>query len=228
MELEAWDSAATLWADHVRGGGDLGWERHAAVLAEMLPPPDGLTVDAGCGEGRFTRDLRARGYDAVGFDATPALIDAARAADPAGIYEIADVRSLPLGDQSAKLVTCINVLQHVADLDATLAEFARVLAVGGVLVAAMVHPVADVGAYDEERDAISVSGYFAEEARPVPLGDFEAIHYHRTIQSYLRALATAGFTLDDLREVPGRTESVPLYLDLSASRAEGKAGLQLE
>ena len=147
MELEAWDSAATLWADHVRGGGDLGWERHAAVLAEMLPPPDGLTVDAGCGEGRFTRDLRARGYDAVGFDATPALIDAARAADPAGIYEIADVRSLPLGDQSAKLVTCIN----------------------------------DV-----------------------------------------RALATAGFTLD-LREVPGRTESVPLYLDLSASRSRRKS-----
>jgi ubiquinone/menaquinone biosynthesis C-methylase UbiE len=184
----------------------------------MLPSPDGLTVDAGCGEGRFTRNLRGRGYITVGFDATAALIEAARNADPLGRYEVADVRSLPLGDNDAKLVTCINVLQHVADLDAALAEFARVLAAGGVLVVAVVHPVAEVGTYDTERDAISVSHYFAEEARPVPLGDVDIVHHHRTIESYARALRAAGFALDDLREVPGRSASVPLYLDLRAHR----------
>ena len=218
MEARAWDAAAVLWADHVRHGDDVRWETHEAVLAEMLPPPAGLTLDAGCGEGRFTRDLRARGYNTVGFDATAALVDAARAADPTGIYEVADVRSLPLGDASAQLVTCINVLQHLADLDAALAEFARVLATGGVLVAAVVHPVAGVGSYNAERDVISVSRYFAEEARPVPLGDLEVLHHHRTIESYVRALIAAGFTLDDLREVPGRSASVPLYLDLRAQR----------
>jgi ubiquinone/menaquinone biosynthesis C-methylase UbiE len=216
--MRGWDAAAGLWADHVRNGGDLRWEAHAAVLGEMLPPPGGLTVDAGCGEGRFTRDLRGRGYDTVGFDATAALVDAAREADPSGMYEVAGVGSLPLGDNSAQLATCINVLQHVADLDAALAEFARVLATGGVLVAAVVHPVAEVGIYDAERDAISVSRYFAEEARPVPLGDVEVMHHHRTIESYARALRAAGFTLDDLREVPGRSASVPLYLDLRAHR----------
>lgn len=41
---------------------------------------------------------------------------------------------------------------------------------------------------------------------------------HRTIQSYMRALSAAGFTLGDLREVPGRSASVPLYLDLRAFR----------
>jgi len=216
--MRAWDAAAGLWADHVRDGGDVRWETHAAVLAEILPPPNGLTVDAGCGEGRFTRALRGLGHETVGFDVTPPLIDAAREADPSGTYEVADVRSLPLGDSSAQLVTCINVLQHVADLDAALGEFARVLAKGGVLVAAVVHPVAEIGTYDAERDAISVSRYFVEEARPVPLGDAEVMHHHRTIESYARALRAAGFALDDLREVPGRSASVPLYLDLRAHR----------
>src|SRR4051794_40092178 len=125
MGEEPWHSAATSWADHVRDGSDVRWEAHAAVLAEILPHPDGLTVDAGCGEGRFTRVLRGRGYNAIGFDAASALIDAARAADPTGTYEVADVRSLPLSDHRAQLVTCINVLQYVDDLDAALAEFAR-------------------------------------------------------------------------------------------------------
>jgi SAM-dependent methyltransferase len=219
VDVGAWDAAAVLWADHVRDGGDVRWDAHAAVLAELLPPSDGLTVDAGCGEGRFTRDLRARGYNTVGFDSTAALVDAARAADPTGVYEVADVRSLPLGDGCAQLVTCINVLQHVADLDAAIAELARVLAAGGVLVAAVIHPVAEVGTYDAERDEITVSRYFAEAARPVPLGDVEVMHHHRTIESYVRALGAAGLTIDDLREVPGRSASVPLYLDLRARRS---------
>jgi ubiquinone/menaquinone biosynthesis C-methylase UbiE len=218
VEVRGWDAAAAAWANHVRLGGDARWEAHAAVLSELLPPPEGLTVDAGCGEGRFTRQLRTAGYNTVGFDATAALIDAARTADPTGMYEVADVRSLPLDDNAARLVTCINVLQHVADLDAALSECARVLGAGGVLIAAVVHPVAEVGTYDAELDATSIRRYFAEEARSVPLGDLEVMHYHRTLESYVRALGAAGFSVDDLREVPGRSASVPLYLDLRAHR----------
>jgi ubiquinone/menaquinone biosynthesis C-methylase UbiE len=218
VEVTDWDAAAVAWTNHVRLGGDARWEAHAAVLSEILPPPEGLTVDAGCGEGRFTRQLRTHGYNTVGFDATAALIDAARAADPMGMYDVADVRSLPLDDDAARLVTCINVLQHVADLDAALVECSRVLGAGGVLVAAVVHPVAEVGTYDAGHDAMSVSRYFAEEGRSVPLGGIEVMHYHRTIESYVQGLGAAGFTLDDLREVAGRSGSVPLYLDLRAHR----------
>jgi ubiquinone/menaquinone biosynthesis C-methylase UbiE len=155
----------------------------------------------------------------VGLDPTAALVGEAQEADPGGAYAVADIRSLPVPDGRAALVTCVNVLQHVADLDGALAEIARVLAPDGVLVAAVVHPVAEVGAYDHENEELSVRRYFAEEIRRVPLGDGEVVHYHRTIESYLRAFHAAGFTLDELREVPGRSPSLPLYLDLRAHRS---------
>lgn len=216
--MRAWDAGAVLWADHVRHGGDVRWEAHAAVLAEILPPSDGLTVDAGCGEGRFTRNLRARGYNTVGFDTTAALVDAARAADPTGMYEVADVCSLPLGDDGAQLVTCINVLQHVADLDAALAEFARV-PVGGRRACRSGRSPTRGSRYVRRRTRCDFRqrllrrGSASRSARrrrslaPSP--------HDRVVRA---SLGAAGFTLDDLREVPGRSASVPLYLDLRARR----------
>jgi 2-polyprenyl-3-methyl-5-hydroxy-6-metoxy-1,4-benzoquinol methylase len=41
---------------------------HDEVLRELLPTPEGLAVDAGSGEGRWTRELRERGFDVVGID----------------------------------------------------------------------------------------------------------------------------------------------------------------
>jgi ubiquinone/menaquinone biosynthesis C-methylase UbiE len=220
VEPTAWDVAAAAWTDHVREGGDVPWESHARALADLLPPPAGLVVDVGCGEGRLVRELCARGYNAIGFDVTEGLIDAARTADPGGSYEVADARSLPLRDRVARLVTCINVLQHLPDLDTALSEIARVLTVEGVLIAAVVHPVAEAGAYDAERDELAVTRYFDECARFVSLGKIGIPHHHRTIESYVRAPVGHGFALDELREVPGRSGSVPLYLDLRAHRTD--------
>jgi trans-aconitate methyltransferase len=74
--------------------GDEPWTWNEPALLELVPPPGALSVDAGCGEGRFTRTLRKRGHSTVAFDSTTALIDAARAADPSGEYLVADVTSL--------------------------------------------------------------------------------------------------------------------------------------
>jgi SAM-dependent methyltransferase len=113
----------------------------------------------------------------------------------------------------------VNALMHIVELDDTLREFARVLAPGGVLVVAIVHPVAEAGEFDEERDALVVSRYFADEEHALPLGHGHVFHQHRTIEQYVRAFLRAGFALDDLREVPGRTGSTPLYLDLRLTRS---------
>ncbi len=47
-------------------------------------------LDFGCGAGRSTRFLRGLGFDLVGIDISPAMLEQARAADPVGRYVLVD------------------------------------------------------------------------------------------------------------------------------------------
>ena len=112
----------------------------------------------------------------------------------------------------------MNVLPHVVELEAAVSELARVLGGGATAVVGLLHPVAVAGTYDDDADELRLSGYFDQESHGVPLGDHHVFHQHRTIEQYVRAFLAAGFVLDDLREVPGRTGRAPLYLDLRLTR----------
>lgn len=213
-ERHAWDAGAHAWVDLARNRADGPRLAHDEAIRELLPPPGGPALDVGCGEGRWTRELRERGYDVTGFDRSEQLLAAAREADPEGRYEVGVVESLPVADGEARLVLCVNVLPHVVDLGAAVAEFARVLAPGGVLVLGLIHPVAEAGTFDEDADELRVRNYFATEEHAVPLGEGHVFHQHRTIEGYLRAFLGAGFALVDVREIPGRTGSTPRFLDL--------------
>ncbi|HEX5449634.1 MAG TPA: class I SAM-dependent methyltransferase [Gaiellaceae bacterium] len=216
-EREAWESGVGDWIGLVRSSTHP--HEHDAVLRELLPVAAGLTIDVGCGEGRWTRELAELGYDVVGVDRSNTLVDAAREADPTGRYEVAAAEELPFADGAVSFVLCVNVLMHIVDLEQVVREFARVLERGGTLVAGLAHPVMEAGTFDEASGELRISSYFAEEEHLLPLGEHHVAHHHRTIEGYLRALLGNGFTLDDLREVPGRTGGTPKYLDLRLTRA---------
>lgn len=213
-ERGAWEANAETWLALVREGTH--GEGHDEAIRELLPPPGGAALDVGSGEGRWTRYLAASGWQATGVDRSEALVAAARA--EGGEYAIGEATALPAEDASLDLVLCVNVLMHVVDLAAAVSEFARVLRPGGVAVIGLVHPVAESGTYDEEHDELRVAHYFEAEEHAIPLGHGHVAHQHRTIEQYVRAFLAAGFALDDLREVPGRTGSTPKYLDLKLSR----------
>lgn len=215
-EREAWEAGVAEWVELVRSSEHA--HRHDSVIRELLPPPEGLTLDVGCGEGRWTRALGALGYDVVGVDRSTTLVDAAREADSGGRYEVAAAEELPFGDADIALLLCINVLMHIVDLERVLREFARVLQRGGVLVVALAHPVLEAGTFDEESGELRVSSYFAAEEHVLPLGEYHVAHQHRTIEGYVRPLLANGFALDDLREVPAQSGDTPKYLDLRLTR----------
>jgi SAM-dependent methyltransferase len=218
-ESDAWNAAAHDWAHRIREGMGGRVHLHDASIYELLPPPRGLTVDVGCGEGRLTRELSQRGYDVVGVDASTALVDEARSVDPSGRYEVASIDALPFADGNVELAVCVNVLPHVHDLQAAAVELARVLAPGGTFLIGTIHPVAQAGTYDEESGELRITDYWNREREAVALGEHTVHHERRTIEDYLRTLLGAGFVLKDLREVPGHAGTHPLYLDLLLTRS---------
>ena len=82
----------------------LGARRRARQLLAFQPRPlpraraaaARRVLDLGCGEGRFSRDLKALGYDVVGIDCSPTLVAAAREADPSLEVHEADAAALPV------------------------------------------------------------------------------------------------------------------------------------
>jgi 2-polyprenyl-3-methyl-5-hydroxy-6-metoxy-1,4-benzoquinol methylase len=102
----------------------------AGQLAE-----DRVVLDAGCGVGYGSALLAQCGArSVVGLDISAAAVESAAAAAPANVsFEVGDVHALPYGDGQFDLVVCFEVIEHVTDQLAVLAELARVLAPDGVL-----------------------------------------------------------------------------------------------
>jgi SAM-dependent methyltransferase len=91
-------------------------------------------LEVGGGEGELAgRILTEVGAELVGIDQSEAMVEAQRAK---GIdARVGDVQALPFTDGEFDAAVAAWMLYHVADLDSALAELARVLRPGGILVA---------------------------------------------------------------------------------------------
>ncbi len=105
----------------------------SVARAELLPPArrgGEVLVDVGCGGGLLAKTRHD--YVHVGVDVT---LSALTAASEHGVRAVrADVGRLPLMDASAAVVVAGEILEHVSDLGAAVAEIARVLRPGGTVV----------------------------------------------------------------------------------------------
>lgn len=103
----------------------------------QLPTPQGLRVlDVGCGGGYLSEQLAELGCEVTGVDASvPSLEAARRHAASQGLridYREGRAEALPFADASFDVVCCCDVLEHVDDVGAVIAEIARVLKPGGL------------------------------------------------------------------------------------------------
>jgi SAM-dependent methyltransferase len=121
------ESRPRWFTDHGAGHADWYVERFRRMAAEgsdlagearfmdTLLPRGARVLDAGCGPGRISGELHARGHTVVGADVDPALIDAARADHPGPRYVVADLASLDLDEAPFDAaVLAGNVLVFVA------------------------------------------------------------------------------------------------------------------
>lgn len=97
-------------------------------------------LDIGCGGGLICENLVRRGATVVGIDPSDQALRAAREhIIKSGLGHNAwfvqgYAEALPFASGSFSVITCLDALEHVRDLQATIGEIARVLAPGGVFV----------------------------------------------------------------------------------------------
>jgi SAM-dependent methyltransferase len=143
------DSKAPGWPGKYATDGRLaGRLTQLAAAVRVLTESGGELLDLGCGSGDLARHLAAARYRVTGCDISPRMLEQAAAAD----HELAvnwvglepGWRSLPFAPASLDTVVASSVLEYVPDPAPVLAECARVLRPGGVLLATvprLAHPV---------------------------------------------------------------------------------------
>ena len=140
-DLTIYDKVADRWwSDDLRWvrtlknlvPGRLGW------FDRFIDWPEKDVLDLGCAGGFMAEAMATRGANVTGIDPAAEAIAAARShARASGLriaYDIGVGEELPYADASFDAVICVDVLEHVRDLGRVLAEVARVLRPGGLIL----------------------------------------------------------------------------------------------
>ncbi len=109
-----------------------GWdEGFYAKYADTLQPdrPGARVLDVGCGVGQVVRRLRDAGFAAAGVEVSEPNV--AKAREFGLDCRMYDGRQLPFPDRHFAAVGALNVLEHVEEPEAFLAELVRVVEPGG-------------------------------------------------------------------------------------------------
>ncbi|MFG3286304.1 class I SAM-dependent DNA methyltransferase [Streptomyces sp. NPDC048111] len=177
-----------------------------AFAEGVLAAGGGPVVELGCGPGRVTAHLHGLGLAVHGVDLSPRMVELARAEHPEVRYEVGTLTAVDAPDGSlAALVAWYSLIHTPRELlPGVFAEFHRVLAPGGHLLAAF-----QVG--DEPLHLAN------------PFGHEVALDFNRLAPDHIAALlAEAGFTVTSrLRREPEGREAVPQAYLLAVKGSAG-------
>ncbi|GAA3851641.1 class I SAM-dependent methyltransferase [Streptomyces sedi] len=162
-------------------------------------------LDAGCGSGLLSAELRDRGAVVSGFDSSAGMLELARRR----LGDDADLRvtdlggPLPYPDDTFDDVVASLVLHYPEDWGPALAELRRVLKPGGRLIASVDHPFA-VALIHREAGREADCDYFdtTRWTSEWTIGSQSALvsRWHRPLHATTEAFLGAGFRITVISE----------------------------
>lgn len=199
-------------------------ERNAPHLLDLLGPGGGLCLDLGCGSGLYFGVLAASGRTVVGLDCSADQLRIARGRSRQIVR--GDAAALPFADGTFPTVATLWISTDVDDFAAVLAECARVLTAGGLLVFYGAHPCFN-GPHTQWRDdggivahpTYRLAGWQSEAPWWGPHVRRRVGMRHNPLADVLNAFISAGLVIEHVAELGDRP--VPVNLAIRARKPAG-------
>lgn len=223
-----WDEHADWWIREFTDGADTEYEDQILPLAAAELAHARRLLDVGCGEGQIARRVASVGVEVVGIDPTWACIRTAGARAGGPVYASATVAALPFPDAAFDAIVVSLVFEHLDDLDAAVAEVARVLEPGGRFAFFVNHPIlqAPGSVWVEDHLVDPPESYWRLGPYLVESDTVEQVQrgvwvrfVHRPLSRYVNALAEHGLQIERMVEPapPSRVTSTSSASDATAA-----------
>lgn len=198
------------------------WADRLEKLLEEYGIDDGLVLDLGCGTGNMTEGLAKRGYDMIGVDGAPEMLEiAARKREESGhdiLYLSQDMREFELYGTVRAVISVCDCINYVLDAEELLSVFRLVnnyLDPGGVFLFDFntqykYEHILGSRTFAESRDACSfiwdnyydaddrvneyeLTLFIREDAKEERYRRYQEVHYQK------------GYTLEEIKELIGKS-----------------------
>lgn len=229
----SWGKVADWYDQSVSREGSYQKDLILPNLLRLLRIKKGEKIlDVACGQGFFAQEFFKKGAQVIGVDIAKELIALAQKKSPREIqYFVSHADRMPFAE-SASIDKAIVVLalQNIENVKKAFQECARVLKKNGKLFVVLNHPAfrvpqnsswgwdaaATIKAGMKGAQYRRIDRYLSELKIPIqmrpgstssPQGGQFTLSFHRPLQYYFKALASAGFCVSRLEEWESRKKS---------------------
>ncbi len=179
-------------------------------------------VDIACGQGFFSAAFAASGARVTGVDISPSLLEKAKSSVPTGLFYKSNAEAMPfLKSNFFDAAVCVLGLQNIEKAHTTIAEAARALKPGRSLFIVLNHPAFRIPNHSEwgwdENKKIQyrrIEEYMHESKSVIAMHPSDphsatTVSFHRPLQYYSKACATAGLSIVRMEEWVSDKVSAP-------------------
>lgn len=204
--IESWKKNVNPWVTAIRNGeiNSRVQTTDQAIFDAVSRTSPKSVLDIGCGEGWLVRKLTKAGFDTLGIDVVPELINAA-IKEGAGRYKVLTYEDISYDVLNEKYDVVVSNFSLLGNESVTniFGKLPSILADGGYFIVQTIHPITgnDQTEYKDGWRKGSWDGFNETFTDPAPW-------YFRTLESWRSLFEANGFKLERIEEPINKSTGV--------------------